>query len=267
MRANRMNGSVSAPTDSAYATLARLKVAFPIAQAASLEAVDGNAEGTVHMLADLTRDLADRLVESCFDRLSQLSADRRTRVMRSVAQEAAGLVGRAHERGERIDASRLIAFVKRAVSAVEQVPGATTSLPFTDVQGARVQWQLAVTRAAARVADGMMGDSVFCDRHLRTVLSNLLDRVSREAAQIDATGDEERLTVQISLLNHFSECHARIIERALEREANAKRSLEVASVLRQIDVYHINLSTALRSLDAPHGSRPSEAVSCFSPEI
>lgn len=266
MRANRMNGSVTAPTDSAYATLARLKIAVPLTQAAALESV-GNAESTIITLIDLTRDLTERLAHATFARLGQLDVVRRERLLRSLSQEVAYLIGRSHERGEEIDASRLISNVKMALSSIDHVPGAKTSLFFNETLEQKTQWQLAVTRAVSRITESlMMAPDLGHFGH--NFVGRLLDEVEISANNIETENDEERRTVRLSLLTQFSKSHSRLIARVIDRDLAAKRNPDVDGLFAMIDAYHRTLGKALIHLASHEPAlNQVEPGSSFSPQI
>lgn len=266
-----MNGDLN----NAYAWLAQLKVALPLARAASMHSADRVDEQEVSHLIDMTRDLTARLTKSCDKHLTALDFDRRSRLMRSVSQEAAFLVAHAHERGENVNAAKLVSHVLHAIDAAHHVPCATVSLPYTDTLSARVTWELAVAKAKARLAESMLDDPAFCVANIKTLLTNLLDRVNQSAAGIKANNDEERLTVRVSLLNHFSKSHARLIARVIDRETQQHRAVSISAVLKKLDVYHTTLGRTFDALNATEANassvlqHPSAVTnaSAFSPEI
>jgi hypothetical protein len=202
--------------------------------------------------------------------LAQIDAERRSRLLRGVAQEVAFLIGRSYERGGDINASHLLKHVSSALAFVDQVPGAKVSPMFTDTLGARVKWELAVSNAVGRLTESMMDDPEFCAANIKAMLSNLLDRVSRAAAEIKSNNDEEHLTVRLSLLNRFSKSHARLIARFVDRERQAGQQPSIAGMLKKIDDYHVTLRMTVQALSMhgkPVPAAPIEQASTFSPEI
>lgn len=272
MRANRMTGPVTASVDNAYATLARLKIALPLAQAA-VSSSGGSSGTTVVMLIDLTRDLTDRLANSTFKSLDRLDATRRERLLRNIAQDVAYLVGRAHERGQEIDAAKLLEQVQLAQSSIDQVPGARASPFFEETLGAQAQWQLAVARASSRMVESMMLDPAFAREYSRDLLKNLLDRVESAAKAIDTTTTEEHRIVRLSLLTQLAKSHSRLIYGRLISSVTTGGKITHARVIATIDAYHDTLGTAMGALEKPQPAAAAAAAAeesfeqSFSPAI
>jgi len=250
-----MTGSVTASVDSAYGTLARLKIALPLAQAA-VSRGDSDAGSTVITLVDLTRDLTDRLASTVFSTLERLDVSRRERLLRSIAQDVAYLIGRAHERDEEIDAAKLIAQVRLAHDVIDQVPGARLSPFFDDSLDAQAQWQLAVSRASARLVESLMVDARFAQVHGRDLLKDLLDRVERSADRIETQSAEEHRTVRLSLLAQFAKSHSRLIFIRLLGARDGER-MTPERLLATLDAYHETIGAAVSALT---GESPSSAA-------
>jgi hypothetical protein len=265
MRPDRMNGSATAPTDNAYATLARLKIALPLTQAALVHP-KGRAESTVLSLIEVTRDLTNQLASTTISLLSQLTTERRIRLMRSLAQEVAYLIGRAHEREEPVDTASLLQHVKMALTTVDAVPGARSSAFFSDALEPQAQWRLALIRAAARMAESMSGAPPLARAHIHSFLDRLLARVENAAGDIETHTSEERHTVRVSLLTQFSKSQARLIAHRIAQDRAANKPSEPQALIHVIDVYHEVLDRALCALSADSPSHDSD-TSAFRPEI
>jgi len=261
-----MNGSIVAATDSAYATLARLKIALPLAQAAIVHP-GGNVMATMTTLIDLTRTATDQLAQSALPVLRQVTADRRARLLRSLAQEVAYIIGRAHERAEQIDATRLIEHVNLSLSSIDAVPGARASPFFREPPEANCQWQLAVTRAASRIVESLMSVPDLARLHAPGFLERLLARVESMAGEVQSTTDEERRTVRLSLLGQLSKSHARLIAHRMKEDIASRRLPRITELFSTLDAYHLTLETAMRSLAMEAPDADCHAVGGMVPRI